>query len=439
MKDWEIVQTSLSGIAKKAERCPKHRFRNLYGMLNERFLRDSWNWMNRNAAGGVDGVRAGDFEKDLDANIKELVDELKTGKYKARLVRRKYIPKGQGKVRPLGIPVVRDKLVQQSAKRILQAIYEQDFMRCSYGYRPKMGARDAVSKLTVKLQFGNYHHVVDADIRGFFDNMDHDWLIRMLEERVDDKPFLRLIRKWLKAGILEEDKKRIVKPGSGSPQGGIISPVLANMYLHYAIDLWFHKVYLKRCNGEGCMIRYADDCVWAFECQEDAERFYDALKVRLRIFKLELSEGKSSIIKFNRHKPDDRFCFLGFEYYWSRDRKGRPHVKKRTSRNKLRASIRNVNEWLKKNRSLRLKELFRRLNSMLRGYFNYYGIIGNYNSIHEYHWHVVYYLRKWLSRRSQRGQISWTKMKSLTERFNLVGPSINERGGRRPVNTVCFY
>ena len=187
------------------------------------------------------------------------------------------------------------------------------------------------------------------------------------------------------------------------------------------------------------MIRYADDCVWAFEYQEDAQRFYEALKVRLRKFKLELSEGKSSIVNFNRHQPEGRFCFLGFEYYWSRDRKGRPHVKKRTSRKKLRQSIRNVNEWLKNNRGRLLKELFRRLNRMLRGYFNYYGIIGNYTSIHEYHWHVVHYLRKWLSRRSQRGQISWAKMKSLKERFKLVGPSINEKGGRRLVNKVCFY
>lgn len=439
MKDWEIVQTSLSGIAKKAERCPKHRFRNLFGMLNERMLLDSWDWMNRKAASGVDGVSVRDFEKDLDENIKELVDELKTGRYKARLVRRKYIPKGQGKLRPLGIPVIRDKLVQQSAKRILQAIYEQDFMRCSYGYRPNLGARDAVRKLTVKLQFGKYHHVVDADIKGFFDNMDHDWLIRMLEERIDDKPFLRLIRKWLKAGILEEDKKSVVKPGNGSPQGGIVSPVLANMYLHYAIDLWFHKVFLKGCKGEACMIRYADDCVWAFEYQEDAERFYEALKVRLKKFKLELSEEKSSIIKFNRYKPESRFCFLGFEFYWSRDRRGLPHIKKRTSRKKLRMSIRNVKDWLKRNRSLGLKELFMRLNRMLRGYFNYYGIIGNYNSIHEYHWHVVFYLRKWLSRRSQKGQISWEKMKRLTERFKLVNPSINEKAGRRMVKKVCFY
>ena len=249
MKDWEIVQTSLSGIAKKAENCPKHRFRNLSGMLNERMLKDSWNLMNKRAASGVDGVSARDFEKNLDGNIGSLVDELKTGRYKARLVRRKYIPKGQGKFRPLGIPVIRDKLLQQSAKRILQAIYEQDFMNCSFGYRPNLSARDAISKLDLKLHFGKYHHVVDADIKGFFDNMDHDWLIRMLEERVDDKPFIRLIRKWLKAGILEEDKKSIVKPQNGSPQGGIISPILANMYLHYAIDLWFHKVFLKGCRG----------------------------------------------------------------------------------------------------------------------------------------------------------------------------------------------
>ena len=440
MKDWEIVQTSLSGIAKKAKALPKYRFRNLYRLLDERLLRDSWQLMNKEAAYGVDKVSAEEFEKDLEGNIKELVSELKEKRYKAKLVRRKYIPKGRGKWRPLGIPAIRDKLVQLAAKRILQAIYEQDFMRCSYGYRPNRGARDAVRQLTVKLQFGKYNHVVDADIKGFFDNMDHNWLIRMLEERVDDRAFLRLVTKWLKAGILEEDGKKVVKPGSGSPQGGIISPVLANMYLHYAVDLWFHKVFVKSCKGEACMIRYADDGVWAFEYQEDAERFYRAVKERLEKFNLEISEEKSNIIEFKRNgRNNGRFNFLGFEYYWSRDKHGKPHVKKRTSRKKLRQSIRAMNGWLKMNRSLGLKEFFSKLNSMLRGYFNYYGIIGNYRSLYEFYWYVVYYVRKWLSRRSQRGKISWSKLKRLTERFGLVRPIINEKYGRREIAPVCFY
>lgn len=439
MKDWESMQTSLSGIARKAEKCPKYRFRNLFGMLNERMLLDSWNWINRKAASGVDRVSAKDFESNLSANIKELVDELKTGKYRARLVRRKYIPKGQGKMRPLGIPAVRDKLLQQAAKRILQAIFEQDFMRCSFGYRPNVGARNAVHQLTVKLQFGDYHHVVDADIKGFFDNINHDWLIRMLEQRVDDKSFIRLIKKWLKAGILEEDKKSVVKPVKGSPQGGIISPVLANVYLHYVIDLWFHKVFLKQCKGEGCMIRFADDCVWAFKYQEDAERFYKALKIRLEKFNLEMSEEKSSIIKFNRNKPESRFCFLGFEFYWSRDKKGKPHLKKRTSPKKLRESVKNLNDWIRRHRSLKLKILFSKLNRLLRGYYNYYGVKCNSKSLNIFNYYVENYLRKWLSRRSQRGKIGWEKLKRLKNQYHLITPFINPVSGRKRVNRVCFY
>ena len=179
-------------------------------------------------------------------------------------------------MRPLGIPATEDKLLQLTVKRIIEAIYEQDFLRCSYGYRPNVGALDAVHQLTVKLQFGRYYHIVEADIKGFFDNVDHDWMIKMLEERVDDQAILRLIKKWLKAGVLETDGK-VIHPTAGTPQGGIISPILANIYLHYALDLWFHKIVKRYCRGEACLIRYADDFVSAFEHREDAERFYQDL------------------------------------------------------------------------------------------------------------------------------------------------------------------
>jgi len=439
MKDRGTVQTSLSGIANKARTQPKYRFRNLYGMLEEVFLHDSWHRIRKRAACGVDGVSAGEYAKNLKENISDMVESLKRKSYKAKLVRRKNIPKGQGRMRPLGIPAVSDKLLQMAAARILQAIYEQDFMRCSYGYRLGVGARDAVSKLTVKLQFGNYNHVVDIDIKGFFDNIDHDWMIRMLEERIDDKAFLRLIRKWLKAGILEEDGRTVVRPGSGTPQGGIVSPVLANVYLHYAVDIWFHRVYLKQCRGEGCMIRYADDCVWAFEHKEEVERFYRSLIQRLKKFNLEISEEKSRLIKFRRNDSSTSFDFLGFEFRWSRDREGRPHLKKRTSRKKFRQSVRNFKDWLKMNRSLRVRELFPKLNSKLRGYFNYYGVKCNYRSLYEFYSHVVFMLRKWLSRRSQRGRISWERLLRMMDRFKMVKPFINENSFRRKTVVVCSY
>ena len=440
MKDWEhYVQTSLSGIAKKAKTQPKYRFRNLYGMLDERLLADSWEQINKNAASGVDGVSARAFEEHLGENICELVEELKGKRYRVKLVRRRYIPKGQGKRRPLGIPAVRDKVLQVAVARILRAIWEQEFMRCSYGYRPGVGARDAVQQLTVKLQFGPYKHVVEADIKGFFDHVDHEWMARMIELRVDDKPFVRLIRKWLKAGILEEDGRTIVRPGAGTPQGGIVSPVLANIYLHYVIDLWFHRVFLKRCNGEGCMIRYADDGIWAFEREEDAERFVVELKERLGKFGLELSEEKSRRVRFDRGPEAQRFEFLSFEFYWSRDRQGRPHVKKRTARRRLRRSLSEFSAWIKASRSMRIGELLKKLNSKLRGYFNYYGVIGNYRSVYEFFRCIRFTLWKWLRRRSQRGRMNWAKFRHLLERLGLQRPYINQVRGRRSRTAQCLY
>src|SRR4030042_962785 len=227
----QTVQTYLQAIANKAKSQPKYRFRNLYGMLNEEMLHDCWRFIRKDAAFGVDRVSAQEYELNLDDNIRQLVERLKGKRYRAKLVRRQYIPKGNGKLRPLGIPATEDKLLQLAVKRLLEAIYEQDFMRCSYGYRPQVGALDAVDKLTIKLQFGRYNYVVEADIKGFFDNLDHDELLKMLAERVDDKALLWLIGKWLKAGVLDTDGKTL-HPETGTPQGGVISPILANVYLH---------------------------------------------------------------------------------------------------------------------------------------------------------------------------------------------------------------
>lgn len=227
--------TSLQGIAQKAKEWKKHRFQDLYRMLNEEFLLDCWRDIHKDAAYGVDKVSAEEYERNLEENIRDLVERLKRGGYRAKLVRRKYIPKGEGKMRPLGIPAIEDKLLQVAVKRILEAIYEQDFLRCSYGYRPGVGALDAVDKLTIKVQFGRYNFVVEADIKSFFDDVDHEWIIRMLEERIDDGSFLRLIKKWLKAGILEPDGE-VIHPVTGTPQGGIVldrvsGPLRGSIYI----------------------------------------------------------------------------------------------------------------------------------------------------------------------------------------------------------------
>jgi len=241
--------TFLRGIANKARSNQRHRFRDLYRCLNEELIYHAWKSLNKGAASGVDRVTAEAYAEDLQGNIQRLVERLKAKRYRAKLVRRVYIPKENGKQRPLGIPALEDRLVQSAVTRVLTAIYEQDFLDCSYGYRVGRSAHDAVAELTRELQFGPYHMVVEADIRSFFGHMDHDWLLEMLAQRIDDRAFLGLIRKWLKAGILETDGE-VIHPETGTPQGGIISPILANVYLHFALDLWFQKVVIPHCSGE---------------------------------------------------------------------------------------------------------------------------------------------------------------------------------------------
>jgi RNA-directed DNA polymerase len=419
------MQPSLRGIAQKAKEQKQHRFQDLYRLLNEGFLLDCWRYIRKDAAYGVDRVSAEEYEQNLEENIRQLVERLKRKSYRAKLVRRQYIPKGEGKLRPLGIPATEDKLLQLAVKRILEAIYEQDFLRCSYGYRPNLSALQAVDKLMLKLQFGPYNFIVEADIKGYFDSIDHEKLMDMLAERIDDHALLRLISKWLKAGILDTDGK-VIQPLTGTPQGGIVSPILANVYLHHVLDLWFHQVVKKHCRGEACLIRYADDFVCAFQYQEDAERFFRVLDKRLAKFNLELAADKTRIIPFHRDPPSgkSRFDFLGFEFYWGKDRGGRPHLERRTSRKKLRASLTRFTVWCKQNRNLRLKMLFGLLNAKLRGYSNYYGVIGNSVSLNQFFRQAIYILFKWLNRRSQRRSFNWQGFRELLAHFHLEQPRI---------------
>ena len=424
------VLTSLQAIAKKASERPEHRFRDLFRLLNEEMLKDSWHYIRKNAASGVDRVSAAEYEQNLDGNIHQLVEELKRKHYRAKNVLRRNIPKGNGKMRPLGIPATQDKLLQIAVKRILEAIFEQDFLHCSYGYRPNVGVLDAVDKLTVKLQFGKYNYLVEADITGYFDNIDHEWLLQMLAERVDDKSFLWLIEKWLKAGVLETDGK-VVHPVTGTPQGGIVSPILANIYLHFVLDLWFQKVVIPHCSGEACLIRYADDFVCAFEKEEDARRFYEALGERMKKFNLELSAEKTHIIPFSPNGTDSTsFDFLGFEFRWGKDRKGKPHVDKRTARKSLRNSLTRFKQWLKENRHRQMPDLFRLLNAKLTGYFNHYGVHGNIRSLEFFYYQVIRQTWKYLNRRSQRKSYNWEGFRQLLTLFDVVKPHINKRPKR---------
>jgi group II intron reverse transcriptase/maturase len=378
-------------------------------------------------------VTASEYAEELDTRIEALAERLKTKHYRAKLVRRVYIPKENGKERPLGIPALEDKLVQLAVSKLLTAIYEADFLDSSYGYRSGRGARDAVQDLTFDLQYGVYGHVVEADIKGFFDHMDHDWLLAMLKERIDDRALLGLIRKWLRAGVLERDGS-VIHPDTGAPQGGVISPVLANVYLHYALDLWFERVVKTHCRGEALMCRYADDWVCAFRYREDAERFYRVLPKRLAKFGLEVAPDKTRCLRFSRFHPSmkRRFTFLGFEFYWLEDRQGVPRVKRRTARKKLQAACRRIKEWIRDSRHLPGRELFRGLNRRLRGHYNYFGVHGNSHSLYRFYDWVIQCIFKWLNRRGgKRKSFNWGTFSQILTRMDVARPRITEVSRRR--------
>lgn len=429
------MPTSLRGIASRARKERKARFRDLFRLLDKDNLRSCFYQLNRNAAAGADKVTFTKYEQNLEANLSDLVERLKGKRYRTRLVRRKYIPKANGKRRPLGIPALEDKLLQLAVTKILTAVYEEDFLNCSWGYRPGRGPREASRVLSNDLHRGTYGWVVEADIRGFFDNIDHEWMLRMLEMRVDDKALLWLIKKWLKAGVLEEDGS-VVHPVTGTPQGGIISPVLANVYLHYALDLWFEKVVQTHCQGECYLMRFADDFVCAFRYKQDAMRFMTVLPKRLGKFSLEVSKEKTRLVQFCRFNEgkDESFDFLGFEFRWVKRRTGKMGVRRRTSTKRLRASVRAFSDWIKRYRHSRITTLMRTLGSKFRGYWNYYGVRGNSRSLSLFFNRCKQLLFKWLNRRSQRRSYTWPGFMAMLQHFSIPTPHIVERPPSRQLS-----
>ena len=429
-QDW---QTFLRAIAEKAYTQKHYRFGGLYRMINQDVLRLCFYRLRRDAASGVDKVTFQAYEKNLEENLTDLAGRLRRQAYRARLVRRKYIPKGNGKLRPLGIPVLEDKLLQTAATQILLAIYEVNFLPCSYGYRSGISAHAAIKALTDELQFGGHNFVVEADIKGFFDNLRWEWLERMLEQRIDDGAFLNLIRKWLRAGILEEDGK-VIHPQTGTPQGGVISPVLANIYLHYVLDLWFERVVKPEQHGRCRMIRYADDFVACFEYRHEAEAFPEALKVRLAKFGLEVAPDKTKTLRFGRNggPHNGRFDFLGFEFYWEPDRKGEPRVKRRTATKKHLGALQRMKDWIRAHRDQKLSRTLKTLKAKLQGTWNYYGIIGNYRRMKLLYDETCRAVYKWLNRRSQRRSLTWPGVNRLLARFQVPRPRIMEKKGGMP-------
>lgn len=419
------MQTSLRRIAKKAKEDPKYKFGNLYGMLNFSNLYDCFGKMNRKAAPGVDQQNYYDFMVDLDDNVKELVEQLKHKSYKAKLIRRVHIPKDDGKTRALGLPVVADKLLQTAVAEILSAIYEKDFLDCSHGYRRGRGPKQCALELQERIHKGHVQYVVDADIKGFFDNIDHEWMLRMLAERINDKALLGLIRKWLKAGVLEEDGK-VTSPLTGTPQGGVISAVLANIYLHYALDLWFEKRVKHYSRGFAFMMRYADDFVCCFKYKSDADAFYLHLRGRLSQFGLTLSEEKSKLIRFSRFDlvDNESFTFLGFEFRWKLSRNGKSTLTATTAIKKFRSSLKSITMWIRGARSNGITKIMKKLKQKLQGHFNYYAVIGNSDLVWKYRFEVHKIVFKWLNRRSQRKSYNWEGYREMIAHFKMPVPEI---------------
>lgn len=426
------METQLTRIAEKAKENPKLRFTTLVHHINKQSLMDAHIHMQKGKASGVDGVSWATYDQNLEANVEDLVERMRRQAYKPQAVKRVYIPKpGSNKTRPLGIPAYEDKLVQTAMAPILNAIYEQDFLGYSYGFRPNKSVHDALKALNGIIEKRPINYIVDADIKGFFDHVDQQWLIKFLEHRIADPNMIRLIVRFLKSGVVEAGIK--YDTPEGTPQGGVISPILANIYLHYVLDLWFYKVVRKHCKGEAHMIRYADDFVCCFQYQEDAIRFYRALQRRLNKFNLEIAEEKSRLIAFGRNaeaqsrdeeKKPKTFDFLGFTHYCSQSKKGKFRVKRKTSRKKYRASLLRAKDWLRKNRNMPAPELMAKMRIKLLGYYRHYGITDNSASLYRYLNEVEKLIYKWLNRRSQRRSFDWSKYKRFLRKFPLPRPRI---------------
>lgn len=306
--------------------------------------------------------------------------------------------------------------------KILNAIYEQDFLECSFGFRPKRGCHDALKVLDKILNKEDIKYVVDVDIKGFFDNVDHDWMMKFLEHRIQDTNIKRLISRMLKAGIMEAGIKKDTP--KGTPQGGVVSPILANIYLHYVIDLWFDKIVRKHCRGKAYMVRYADDCGFCFESEKEAKLFYEALIIRLDKFNLEISEEKTKIIelkkgKDDQDKGDNSFDFLGFTHYVGKDKNGKKRVKRKTSKKKYKAILLRCKEWIRNNRILPIKEFMKIIKAKIQGHCNYYGITDNRRAVGNFIDEVRSLLFKWLNRRSQKNSFNWSKFELFLKRYPL--------------------
>jgi RNA-directed DNA polymerase len=421
----DSISTRRQRIAELAKQSPQAALTTLAHHIDIDWLLEAYRRTRKDGAVGVDGQTATGYAADLEGNLRSLLDRAKSGRYQAPPVRRVHIPKGTGsETRPIGIPTFEDKLLQRAVTMVLEAVYEQDFLDCSYGFRPGRSAHQALDALWRQLMKGGGGWVLEIDIRKFFDALDHRHLRAILSRRVRDGVLLRLIGKWLKAGVMEDG--RVSHPESGSPQGGVISPVLANAYLHEVLDTWFEQTVIPRLKGRASLIRYADDAVLVFEREGDARRVMDVLPKRFGKFGLTLHPEKTRLVPFQRPRQgasrEDRpgtFDFLGFTHYWGRTLKGGWAVKRKTAKDRFNRSLKSMVRWCREHRHLPIKQQWVALTSKLRGHYAYYAIIGNMARVGSFLYHVRRAWQKWLSRRSNKARIPWERFDELERRYAL--------------------
>jgi group II intron reverse transcriptase/maturase len=394
-------------------------------VYDTRRLREAFYSLKKNAAAGVDGVTWHQYQEGLEENLQELSERLKRGAYRAKPVRRQYIPKADGRQRPLGIPALEDKIVQRATAEVLNAIYEEDFLGFSYGFRPARGPHNALDAVTVGIMGRKVSWVFDADIRGFYDAVDHDWLIKFIEHRIGDERVVRHIKKWLKAGVLEDGRR--MRSEEGTPQGSSVSPILANIYLHYVFDLFANQWRKKKTRGDVIVVRFADDILMGFQYRNDAERFQRELVERFARFNLELHPDKTRLLEFGRFAAENHkkrgdgkpktFDFLGFTHICGKTRNGVFAVLRKTMRKKMRAKLKEVKTELRARMHDPVPEVGRWLASVLRGHFPYYGVPRNSYSLSAFRKAAIRLWYQVLSRRSQNGKVPWARMKRLIKRW----------------------
>jgi RNA-directed DNA polymerase len=433
MDIYDEVSTKMRQIATNARNLPQVGFTSLAYHIDLKWLYEAFKETRKGGLTGVDNQTGEDYAKDLKANLERLLEEAMSGRYKAPPVRRVYIPKGNGEKRPLGVTTFEDKVLQRAVYWILEPLYEQDFYDCSYGFRRRRSQHMAVEALWAGLMKKKGAWIIDLDIRKFYDSIGWNYLCEILKLRVRDGVIVRLIGKWMNAGVMEECKG-IYYPELGVQQGGVISPILSNIFLHEVLDKWFHEVVIPRLKGKAFEVRYADDAVLCFENREDAERVLAVLPKRLAKYGLELHPEKTKLVNFKRPRADKgsteqgnrpgTFDFLGFTHFWRKSRKGNSVIGRKTSSSRLTKAIRKVYEWCKKNRHQKIREQHEKLIMKIKGHYNYYGICGNFRSLVKFFRSVERAWYKWLKRRSNKRNLIWEKYNRLLQYYKLPSPVI---------------